>query len=294
MQSDDPRALAVLAELNSPLETPTGQQIRSRPLRRSQADRSSSPWHQEGPETKRTNTGPTRSYEARSQTPPHSSPSSSVHSPILADASLTDIRKSPAPADGGLDDGMGQLSIDENGQVRFIGKSSGLYLLQNSRTFQNGTFHFSVRGCRRKNNAASTAASGNRALHVNPEELPPPDLSQHLIQLYFEHFHPFLPLVHKSSFTTSFYTEDQQPPLLLMNALFALASRISSDVRVRSDPDVPETAGDIFFERAKRLLDEDYDASRITTVQALLLMACHQHGVTKPARSWLYSGMVST
>ncbi|KAI8888614.1 hypothetical protein K501DRAFT_18319 [Backusella circina FSU 941] len=167
--------------------------------------------------------------------------------------------------------------MDENGQVRYLGKSSGYYLLQNSKTYQNGAFHFGTYGNKPKKRKPS---------RVDPFELPPKDLSEHLIILYFTHFYPFLPLF----FKRQLYSIDPIAPLLL-NAIYAIASRISPDPRVRSDPASASTAGDVFFDRAERLLDESYDQPSISTVQALLLLSIHQHGAMKSARAWLYSGM---
>ncbi|KAI8097934.1 fungal-specific transcription factor domain-containing protein [Gilbertella persicaria] len=176
--------------------------------------------------------------------------------------------------------------MDENGQVRYLGKSSGYYLLQNSRTYQNGAFHFANYGNRPRHQKTS------RSKTIDPLELPPKDLSEHLIRLYFKHFYPFLPLFYKRqlySTVDSPITESVTP--LLLNAIYAIASRISPDARVRSDPKASDTAGNIFFERAEKLLDESYDTPSISTVQALLLLASHQHGIMKSARAWLYSGM---
>ncbi|KAI7898774.1 fungal-specific transcription factor domain-containing protein [Cokeromyces recurvatus] len=176
--------------------------------------------------------------------------------------------------------------MDENGQVRYLGRSSGYYLLQNSKTYSNGAFHFTNYGKR------SQLQKTRRSTNVDPLELPPKDLSEHLLRLYFKHFYPFLPLFYKRQLfsTVDNPAIDPVAPLLL-NAVYAVASRISPDTRVRSDPDSPDTAGDIFFERAEKLLDESYDTPSISTVQALLLLASHQHGVMKSARAWLYSGM---
>jgi hypothetical protein len=74
--------------------------------------------------------------------------------------------------------------------------------------------------------------------------------------------------------------------------MYAVASRICSDERVRTTPDQPATAGDVFFERARILLDFEYDDFKVSTVQSLLLMSSHQNGALKSIRGWIYSGMV--
>ncbi|KAG0168074.1 hypothetical protein DFQ30_005320 [Apophysomyces sp. BC1015] len=274
---DNPRSQALLAELNAPLETSNGEQIKTRPVRR--GDRHRLPY------SRRQNSGKSKA-DLQIDTQPtifHDAPGTSsaylVTSPTLA--------QPPPSSPDSVDDSTGQLTMDETGQVRFLGRSSGYYLLQNSRTYQNGAFHFSGWGHR-------PSSDTNRKLFLsssNPLELPPADLADHLLQLYFENFYPFLPLFYKRQLNSALASPEEPVSPLLLNAIYALASRLSPDKRVRSDPDSPDTAGDIFFERAKRLLDDYYDIPKISTVQALILLSCHQHGVMKAARAWLYSGM---
>lgn len=239
----DARSKQLLSELNSPLETPTGEQIRVRPVRRTPRSEKNKVffWQQDKAGKRK--------------------------------------RDSLSNDESSIDEGIGQLAMDENGQVRYLGKSSGYYLLQNSRTYQNGAFHFA-------NYGNSPSRQNKKSNTCNPQDLPTKDLSNHLITLYFNHFYPFLPLFYKRELCTN-----QISPLLL-NSIYAIASRISPDERVRSDPASPDTAGDIYFERAEKLLDDSYDLPSISTVQALLLLASHQHGRMKSAKAWLYSGMV--
>jgi hypothetical protein len=125
--------------------------------------------------------------------------------------------------------------------------------------------------------------------------MPPHDLSEHLLDLYFTHFYSFLPILHKKSFLEALRDDTKpSPPPLLLNAIYAVASRVSNDPRVRADPSKPETAGDVFFERARLLLDLEWDSFKIYTVQSLLLMSSHQNGALKTTRAWIYSGMVKT
>lgn len=187
-------------------------------------------------------------------------------------------------------DSTGQLSMDETGQVRYLGKSSGYYLLQNSRTYQNGAFHFSGYGHK---HMIRPDPRRKAVPPIDPHELPPKDLSESLLKLYFTHFYPFLPLFYKRRLASTLTSPLEPVSPLLLNAVYAVASRISDDPRVRADPQVSDTAGEIFFERAKYLLEDNYDVPRISTVQALLLLSTYQHGTMKYVRAWLYSGMVS-
>ncbi|KAF9565627.1 Transcriptional activator of fatty acid utilization [Mortierella alpina] len=62
--------------------------------------------------------------------------------------------------------------------------------------------------------------------------------------------------------------------MMLLNAMFAVASMFSDDPRDKQD-------ASSFFARAKLILDETYYVSTIPSIQALLLMAHHQasHGI---------------
>ncbi|KAF7721696.1 hypothetical protein EC973_004285 [Apophysomyces ossiformis] len=255
IQEDDPRSQAILAELNAPLETAYGELVRPRPMRRAAVSGF------EG------DCGPLDAAEAAMAS--------------RTDDSQGGVRYPPGALDS-VNDNHGSLSIDEGGQLRYYGKSSGFYMLRSNKNFPNGSFHFHT-----------GAGRASQTSPVNPFEKPPDDLAKQLLEIYFTNFYPFLPLLHKKSFMAAL-NSDNPPPPLLMNAIYAVASRLSTDVRVRRDPDQQDTAGDIFFERARALLDFEWDNFRVSTVQALLLMSSHQNGALKTIRGWLYSGMVNS
>jgi hypothetical protein len=187
-------------------------------------------------------------------------------------------------------DNLGNLSIDESGQLRYYGKSSGYYMLSGSKNFQDGAFHFNSRGYR---SHPEFQQGSPQLLSIDPFQLPPQDLSDHLLDLYFTHFYPLLPLLHKKTFMASLQDPAHRPPPLLLNSIYAVASRISTDPRVKLEPNLPDTAGDIFLERARILLDFEWDDFKVSTVQSLLLLSSHQNGALKNIRGWLYSGLVS-
>ncbi|KAI8986988.1 fungal-specific transcription factor domain-containing protein [Pilobolus umbonatus] len=260
IHEDDPRSQAILAELNAPLETAYGELVRPRPMRRETLS----------------------GYEAEC------GPLSTTETIVKReqDSSSSDHEKNHKNLDDEANN-MGSLSIDESGQLRYYGKSSGFYMIRNSKNFQDRVFQFNSSG---RNYGEDSSLS--LPFVVDPFELPPKDLSDHLLDLYFSYFYPLLPLLHKKTFMESINndTRDQPPPILL-NAIYAVASRVSPDIRVRAIPSKPETAGDVFFERARLLLDLEWDSFRVYTVQSLLLMSSHQNGALKTTRGWLYSGM---
>ncbi|KAI8093360.1 fungal-specific transcription factor domain-containing protein [Halteromyces radiatus] len=273
-QEDDPRSQAILAELNTPLETAYGELVRPRPLHHTSLQ------DLDGV--------PNSMMHMKSETLSDQDSNSSNYNQIRSDHmeknntekyhTEGNEQRSPQQRPDQLDN----LSIDDSGQLRYYGKSSGFDMLHSNKNLKNGSIHFN-------SNDLKSAREGKIA--VDPYELPPDDLSQHLLDLYFNTFYPWLPLLHKDSFFERLNSKDNPPPALLLNAIYAITSRLSSDSRVRSDPDRPDTAGDIFFERARLLMDLEWDGFKVYTIQSLLLMSSHQNGALKTSRGWLYSGM---
>ncbi|OZJ04008.1 hypothetical protein BZG36_03624 [Bifiguratus adelaidae] len=280
--SDQTIVRSMINELTAPFETPSGAIIHAKRSSKLQIRQQLS------------------LSELRGSDPNDGTSASSTISPSSSHEKTTPVNGSSLDDDDSEDDGddldsvndaFGSLSIDEANSVRYLGHASGFYLLKQSHVFRHGAFHFSVRGFRKLSLLKYEAEFEIQPGIVNPLDLPPPELSRKLLQVYFEYFHTTFPVFGKEQFLESLDSPVHQRPLLLLNAVYALASRMHQDPATRSIPKVPETAGEIFFQRAKRLLDDDYDMSRITTVQALLLMAIHQNGVGSVARGWLYAGM---
>ncbi|POG61579.1 hypothetical protein GLOIN_2v683678 [Rhizophagus irregularis DAOM 181602=DAOM 197198] len=103
------------------------------------------------------------------------------------------------------------------------------------------------------------------------KELPPKDLFDHLIQLYLTHGYASRgPIIHKPTFIKQLRDKNNQPSLLLLNSIFAVASFFSDDRRTRTDPNNPATCGDIFWNRSLTLIDDFMDRARLSTVQVQL------------------------
>ncbi|KAF0551539.1 nucleus protein [Gigaspora margarita] len=129
--------------------------------------------------------------------------------------------------------------------------------------------------------------------YKGPQELPPKDLFDHLMQIFFTHgYGTRTPLIHKQTFLKMLKDKSNQPSILLLNSMMALASVFSNDPRTRTDPEKPETSGDVFFDRALALLDDFMDRSRLSTVQAL---CCLYHFCVKDTKNscriWTLIGM---
>jgi len=175
-----------------------------------------------------------------------------------------------------LEEDMGHLTLDHKGHERYVGKSSPMFY---NRRHWGG---YSIR--EREQPEA-------RKFVENPD-LPPPEIMTHLLNLHFTYVHPFAPVFVWSRFLKRLQERDYTPSFLfLLNSIFALASRFSDDISLRTDPDKPETVGANFVEKAKAILDTLYDAPDLYCVGALVLLSYQQMGTGGGYRAWMYIGL---
>ncbi|KAI9595255.1 fungal-specific transcription factor domain-containing protein [Syncephalis fuscata] len=180
------------------------------------------------------------------------------------------------------------VTYDEHGNLRYMGGSSGAYLIVDRRIMPNAAMEKENAASRLLQHLAMPSAPFRR-LRADVE-LPPPEMSNRLISIYFARLHPFHPFVHKAAFLRCL-RDRRRPPLLLLNAIYAIAARWANDPSLYAEPGKPLTAGQVFFDRARVLLDDEYDRSELTTVQALIVMSFYQHGCSQSMSSWLLAGM---
>ncbi|KAJ7216402.1 fungal-specific transcription factor domain-containing protein [Mycena pura] len=219
----------------------------------------------------------------------------------------------------GLAGAVGQLSLNEDKEVRYHGKASGLHLLARRPVPAQSPSPTPVREDERE--AARRAEDGRNvggiwrfpkarvwpavpapestsewdadgAGEADEDGLPTRAVQEALLARYFTHVHPSFPVVHKRSVMEAFARGDGPPPLLLL-AMYALAARHAPQP-TRDEVEVQQImwpAGDGFLFRAKTLLDSSYASSRASTCAALLLMGFREIGIGAMAQAWIYIGM---
>ncbi|KAI1321287.1 hypothetical protein EDD11_006623 [Mortierella claussenii] len=128
----------------------------------------------------------------------------------------------------------------------------------------------------------------SHSLQITSErELPPKDVMETLLNLYFRYMYPFAPMFVRKTFMRDHH--QNRPDLsqvLILNAIFCNACWYSDDPAVKQDSTK-------YFNRAKIIMDETYHVSMISTVQALLLMSHHQYATGNHSGGWLYTGMAT-
>ncbi|KAF9148643.1 hypothetical protein BG015_009614 [Linnemannia schmuckeri] len=170
------------------------------------------------------------------------------------------------------------MSLDGHGQ-HFHGSSSGFYVCQLSSRYRQGVYPLPMAHL-------NDSDLWSHSLQMTSErELPSKEQMEVLLNLYFQFMYPFAPMFIRRTFMDDF--RQNRPDLsqiLILNAIFSNACWYSDDPALKQESTK-------YFNRAKIILDETYHVSRISTVQALLLMAHHQYATGNYSGGWLYTGM---
>ena len=122
-----------------------------------------------------------------------------------------------------------------------------------------------------------------------------PELALHLLNLHWNRQHHAYLVTYRPLFMRDMAapaSEAKYFSKLLLNAILFGAAKFSDRVAdVRTDVNDPSTAGAQFLKRVQELLPEALMVSRITTVQALLLLACTHYARGSESAAWLHSGL---
>ncbi|KAJ3153480.1 hypothetical protein HDU89_000507 [Geranomyces variabilis] len=113
----------------------------------------------------------------------------------------------------------------------------------------------------------------------------PPEATAELLQLFFQYLHPIMPLIHKPTF----YANPASHSPLLLNAMYALAARFSSHPSIKTESCY--NAGDLFYIKAREMVDHYMDVPNASTVTALLILANYAAESDRGSAAWMYSGM---
>ncbi|RKK64370.1 hypothetical protein BFJ69_g16754 [Fusarium oxysporum] len=124
-------------------------------------------------------------------------------------------------------------------------------------------------------------------------DLPALDIQQSLVQAYFHYVHPFLPVIHVSSFLKPFESPGQDGVCLhLLWSVFLAAANFADATTVQSAG--YESRKDMkraMFLRAKALYDANYERSKIALIQAVLLMGFWYSDTEDRLGPWHWNGI---
>ncbi|KAG0369911.1 hypothetical protein BGZ54_008480, partial [Gamsiella multidivaricata] len=129
---------------------------------------------------------------------------------------------------------------------------------------------------------------GNSPRHRSSRSrsVPLVDIQSDLIDLYFQHVHPYVLILHKPSFFRRLHDPKDPVPDFLLAAMYAVASHYAPG---------REEEGRRYFQLWLSRLDDTLDKPRLSTIQALLLIIKYQEGVKHTGfyfRTYMYAQMV--
>ncbi|OJD36459.1 nitrogen assimilation transcription factor nit-4 [Diplodia corticola] len=182
-----------------------------------------------------------------------------------------------------ITDTLGSFNIGDGGSICYLGSRSNLNLLR----------------CGMPHRASSSPETGRRfhhhhhhrdAQHPSILDGVSEELQTHLLDLFWTWQNSWQRLVARDAFLLSSSTNEFSSPSLVC-AMYAIASRYSDRLELRTDPSDPNTAGNAFAAEAKQMLLHECDTPTMTTVQATAILSLYGAAVDKEASGWMYCGM---
>lgn len=183
----------------------------------------------------------------------------------------------PQSLEGELSMLLGKPAMTQSGVSRFYGHTSNMSLVQEDENYTRPRPMPQVTSTERNPYTWTTVTD---------------DLAfvERLLDLYFRWSHPFYVVFSRECFYKDFRSgRGKYCSSLLVNAILAYGCHFSDEPAGRTDPDDPRTAGDHFFEEARRLLYED-ETSCLTTVQALGIMCMREPSAGRDSSGFSYMG----
>jgi hypothetical protein len=182
-------------------------------------------------------------------------------------------------------DTLGRFCVADGGDIRYFGSRSNFNLIQSAVVSKKSSKDMQREGY-------NAVLSQLQSFEVSQ------DLHEHLLQLFLTWQNPWQYFVSPTLLTSSLLGNPMNlfgpfhSPLLLA-AIYALASRYSDRPEIRTDPQDPNTAGEIFLAQARMMLQYESEAPTTRTVQAVLLLALIETARDKEALGFIYCGMAT-
>ena len=103
-------------------------------------------------------------------------------------------------------------------------------------------------------------------------QLPARETCDELVDAFFQWASPLVPILNRSNFLRSYQDPENQPSLLLTQAVLAAGSTVASGSNVTENPKKPVHVAATYFEHARMLYEANYEKDPVTLVQSLILM----------------------
>ncbi|KAI0092813.1 fungal-specific transcription factor domain-containing protein [Irpex rosettiformis] len=224
----------------------------------------------------------------------------------------TDSPANPVKLEDEVSESFGQLALDEHGQMRWIGSSSTMSLINSFRSLTSAPLH---RVSPMEDDPLGPGPSVNKLyfpasvlfgkVHALPSpeevEFPPRDLADKLVDAYFSRFHFLFPIIDKPNFLLRYtnvmnnvgdagLAARETAFIALTNSVFACAVKLIEDPRLRIEGDDAAGMGMIYYERALILQYISHASMQVEHVQCFLLMSSFLCSVNCLPQAWIIVG----
>lgn len=195
-------------------------------------------------------------------------------------------------------------ALGPNGKTPYIGDSSNLnYLVQQFGNPFRGTTDIrpledSLQGAMLARLGKPTEQEIRRVQSSTTErlqeegafDLPPPEISEKLLDAYFFHSLASLPVIDRPRLLESIYQGTASN--LLLNAIYLASTIYCSDETIADAGFVSRYVASLtFYRRAKSLYDAGYENDAVATIQATFLMCYWWSGILEPKDTWYWLGI---
>ncbi|KAL5534107.1 hypothetical protein ACEPAG_568 [Sanghuangporus baumii] len=196
------------------------------------------------------------------------------------------------------EEAIGNLSFNENDEIRYQNESSGMSLLDklaDNTSGRNSGGIWRLPMARTWPHAPMRLSAIGSVHEPIPIQWPAPDHEKLLVELYFTYVHPDLPVLHKPSFmdlcrshldydsdtAPTFASANLQTKLaqLLMLSVFTVSSRFNEKELPLPEPGAMWEAGCNYLASARQILYSVIHTSSLITCQALVILAYREFGL---------------
>ena len=103
-------------------------------------------------------------------------------------------------------------------------------------------------------------------------QLPAKEICDELVDAFFQWASPLVPILDSGNFLRCYQDPENQPSLLLTQAVLAAGSTVAGGSNLTAGPKVPVHVAATYFDRARMLYEANYEIDPVTLVQSLILM----------------------
>lgn len=118
--------------------------------------------------------------------------------------------------------------------------------------------------------------------------LPSNELALDIINSYFEHVHPLMPVINRTEFMKKFKDPDDSPSLMLLQAVLLCGCRVSKNPQLLDAKGSNNLACLTFFRRAKALYETGYESDPLSIIQTVILIGSYWEGPEDVTRNSFY------